>query len=160
MPVGPYIVWQQRDTGRRRFSAQLRELLEGLRRSEFRADGSIILLENFDRHKSGALLEQQPRRRFRGLRRQYEGGPDIGMAGERKLLVHGENAHLCVMRGIARRQHESRLGIIELRSNGLHLRRRKPSGVQHHRERIAAKGAIGKNVHGDIAPLHLMSPIM
>src|ERR1700704_1353359 len=39
MPVGPYIVWQQRDTGRRRFSAQLRELLEGLRRSEFRADG-------------------------------------------------------------------------------------------------------------------------
>src|SRR6478735_1408905 len=43
--------------------------------------------------------------------------------------------------------------------NGLHLRRRKAAGVEHHRERIATEGAIGKNIDSDIAPLHLISPL-
>jgi hypothetical protein len=30
---------------------------------------------------------------------------------------------------------------------------------QYHGQRIAAEGPIGKNVHGDIAPLHRMSPV-
>ena len=54
-----------------------------------------------------------------------------------------------------RRQHKGGLGIIELGGDGLHLRGRQPSGIQHDGQRIAAEGAVGKNVDGDIAPLHV-----
>ncbi len=76
------------------------------------------------------------------------------MAGKRDFGAHGENAHLGVMRGLARRQHEGGLGIIELGGDRLHLRGRKPAGVEHHGERIAAERAVGENVDSDVAPLH------
>src|ERR1700692_389022 len=80
------------------------------------------------------------------------------MAGEGDFGTHGEDAHLCVVGGIARRQHEGGLGIIELAGDGLHLRGRKRACVQHHGQRIAAEGAVGEYIHGDITPPHLMSP--
>lgn len=80
------------------------------------------------------------------------------MAGEWYFIRHGKNANLGIVRDIARRQHERRFGIIEFGCNGLHLRGRKAAGVEHYRQRIAAEGAIGKNIDSDIAPLHLISP--
>jgi hypothetical protein len=68
------------------------------------------------------------------------------------------NPHLRIVGGLARRQHEGRLHVIELAGNGLHLRGRKPARIEHHRKRIAAEGAVSENVHGDIAPLHPISP--
>jgi hypothetical protein len=73
------------------------------------------------------------------------------MARKRDFGALGENAHLGVVRGLARRQHEGGLGIIELGGNRLHLRGRKPAGVEHHGERIAAEGAVGENVDSDVA---------
>ena len=76
------------------------------------------------------------------------------MACERKLPVHREDAHLRVVGRVGRRQHESRLRIIELAGDRLHLFGRQPAGIEHHAERIAAEGAVGENVHSDITPLH------
>src|SRR5207244_9230784 len=56
-------------------------------------------------------------------------------------------------------QHERRFGIIEFGCDGLHLHGRETAGIQHDRKRIAAEGTVGKNIDGDIAPLHLRSPI-
>src|ERR1700737_1041989 len=81
------------------------------------------------------------------------------MARERDLAVHRENANLRVVGRIARRQHEGCLRIIELGGDSLHLRGRETAGIHHHGKRIAAEGAIGDNGHGDIAPLHLTSPV-
>jgi hypothetical protein len=128
-------------------------------RGEFSADDLAVFLQDVDGHETCDFLEQESRRRRARLRRQHKGSTDIRMARERNLVVHGKNANLCVMRPNARRQHEGSFGIIELGGDGLHLRGREPAGVQHHRERIAAEGAVGKNVHGDVAPLHLISPI-
>jgi hypothetical protein len=44
------------------------------------------------------------------------------MAGERNFSAHGKDTDLRVMAGLARRQHESRLGITELGRDRLHLR--------------------------------------
>ena len=81
------------------------------------------------------------------------------MAGERDLRVHGEDANLRVVGAIGRRQHEGRLGIVELGGDRLHLRRRQPAGIEHDGERIAAEGAVGEDVDGDVTPLHATSPI-
>ena len=58
------------------------------------------------------------------------------------------------MCAIFRRQHESRLGIIELAGNRLHLRGREPLGIKHHSKRIAAKRAVGEHVHSNVTTLH------
>ncbi len=105
----------QRDTGRGLPGAQRRQPLERLWRGEFGTDCAALLAQNFHGHQPRLLLEHQPCRRLGGLRRQHEGGADIGMAGERDLRSHGEDANLRVMRRILRRQHEGRLGIVELR---------------------------------------------
>ena len=84
--------------------------------------------------------------------------PTLGWPANGISLVDGEDAHLRVMGGIARRQHEGRLGIVELGRDRLHLRGREPAGIQHHGERIAAEGAVGEDVHGDIASLHSYLP--
>jgi hypothetical protein len=81
------------------------------------------------------------------------------MARERDFPVHGKDANLCVVRRVLRRQHEGGLGIIELGRNRLHLGGRQPAGIQDHRQRIAAEGAVGENVDGDIASLHVRSPV-
>src|SRR5713226_4283860 len=82
------------------------------------------------------------------------------MARERDFVVHGENPNLRVVRRILRRQHKGRLGIIEFGRDRLHLRGREPAGVEHHGKRIAAESTVGENVHGDITPLHLRSPVL
>ncbi len=79
------------------------------------------------------------------------------MTGERNFPVDGENANLRVMRRIPRRQHEGGFGIIELAGDRLHLRGGESAGIENDRERIAAEGAVGENVHGDVTPLHPIS---
>jgi hypothetical protein len=32
-------------------------------------------------------------------------------------------------------------------------------GIEDHRERIAAKGAVSEHVHGDVTSLHMASPV-
>jgi hypothetical protein len=81
------------------------------------------------------------------------------MARERNFILDGKDANLRVMGAIARRQHKRRFGVIEFGCNGLHLRGREPAGVEHDRQRIAAEGTVGKNIDGDIAPLHLRPPL-
>jgi hypothetical protein len=58
------------------------------------------------------------------------------------------------VRGILRRQHESRLGVVELERDGLHLGRRQSQRIQHHGHRIAAEHLIGEHIGGNVAPLH------
>ena len=53
------------------------------------------------------------------------GWPANGISGADR-----EDANLRVMRGVLRRQHEGRLGIIELGRNGLHLRGRQSAGIR------------------------------
>ena len=159
MPVDPDIGRRQRQAGRGLRGAEQRQPLQRLRRGEFGADNCLPFLQDRDRHQAGLFLEQQPRGRLGRPRRQHEGGADIGMAGERDFGANGENPDLRVVGGVTRRQHEGGLGIVEFAGNRLHLRRRQPAGIQHHRERIAAKGAIGENVHRDIASLHLPSSL-
>ena len=104
----------------------MRHPLQRLRRREFGADDLALLGHDLDRHEACALLEQQPRRRLCRQRRQHEGGADIGMARERKLPVHGEDAHLGVVGRIGRRQHEGRLRIVEFGGDCLHLAVERP----------------------------------
>ena len=90
-------------------------LLQRLRRGEFgarRALPSSVRISTGTR--PGASSNSSRAGGFGGLRRQHEGGADIGMARERDLRFTREDANLRVVRGIARRQHEGRLGIIEL----------------------------------------------
>ena len=158
MPICHDIRCRERQAGSGLFGAERCQFPERLRRGEFGADRLALLCQNLNRHEAGAFLEQESLRRFCSLRRQHKGGPDIGMARERDFGANRENANLRIMRGIARRQHERRLRIIELGRNRLHLRGRQPAGIQHYRKRIAAEGAVGENVHGDITPLHFVSP--
>ena len=158
MPVGPDVGRRQRKAACRLAGAELRKFAQSQRRGKFGAGHLARLLQDLDGHQARALLEFQPRRRRGGAARQHVGGADIGMARERDLPVHGEDAHLRVIGGVARRQHEGGLGIVELAGYGLHLRGRQPAGVQHYGQRIAAERAVGENIYGDIAPLHLKSP--
>ena len=160
MPVGRDVAGRQREAGRRLFDGKMRHPLQRLRRREFGADEPALLGHDLDRHEARALLEQEPRRRFFRQRRQHEGGADIWVACKRKLPVHREDAHLRVVGLVSRRQHKSRLRIIELGGDRLHLFGRQPAGIEHDGERVAAEGAVGENVHSDVTPLHFVySPI-
>jgi len=159
VPIGLHIACRQREASSGLLRADVRQPLQRLRRGEFGADDPALPGHDLDRDEARPLLEQQPRRRLWRLRRQHESGADIGMAGKRKLPVHGEDAHLRIVRGIARRQHEGRLRIVELGGNRLHLRGRQPAGIEHHGERIAAEGAIGEDIDGDVTALHVEPPV-
>ena len=159
MPVRPHIARRQRQTGGRLLGAEIGEPFQWLRRGQLRAHNPALLRQYLHRHQPGVFLEQQPGRRLFGLRRQHEGGADIGVASERNFRTHGKNSYLRIMRAIGRRQHEGGLRIIELAGNRLHLRSRQPAGVEHHGERIAAEGAVGEYIDGDVAALHVDTPV-
>src|SRR4029078_12316278 len=67
------------------------------------------------------------------------------------------DAHLGVIGLVARRQHEGRLGIVELGCDRLHLRRRQSAGIDPDGERFAAEGTVSEHVDGDVAALHVLS---
>ena len=104
------------------------------RRGQARGHDDAALARQLHAHQSGFLLEDQPVARHGAAialpgARQHEGGADIGMAGERHLGLGREDADLGRGRGIPGRQHEGRLGEVELGGDGLHALRRRPCAL-------------------------------
>ena len=118
------------------------------------ADHPSLLGQDFHRHQAGLLLKSQPSRRSCRLRRQHEGGADIGMAGKRNFGAHGEDADLRVVGAVLRRQHEGGLGIVELGGDRLQLRGIEAARIRDHRQRIAAERPFGEHVQSDVVDLH------
>ena len=85
---------------------------------------------------------------------QHEGRADVGMAGERHLGLGREDPDLGGMRRVLRRQHEGRLGEVELGGDRLHLLGGQASGVGHDGQGIAAEPAVREHVHGDEIEFH------
>ena len=76
------------------------------------------------------------------------------MAGERHLGLGREDADVGRMRGVLGRQHEGRLGEVELGGDGLHLPGREAACVGDDGQRIAAELAVGEDVDGDEVEFH------
>ncbi len=70
------------------------------------------------------------------------------MASKRHFDRGREDAHAAGVGRIIRRQHEGRLGEVELAGDGLHFRRREAGRVGDHGERIAAEHPVGEDVDG------------
>jgi hypothetical protein len=62
------------------------------------------------------------------------------VAGEEDLARPREDADARGVRGIVRREHERRLGVVELRCDRLHLLGRQAARVDDDPERVPAKG--------------------
>ena len=120
---------------------------ERLRRGKARRHHDPVLARHVERHQTRDLLEHQPVA-APAHARQHEGGPDIGMAGEGQLGLGREDADMGGVRRVLRRQHEGRLGEVELGGDGLHLLRRQALGVGHDGQGIAAEFPVGENVDG------------
>jgi hypothetical protein len=76
------------------------------------------------------------------------------VAGKRHFSARREDPNLCRMLGSLRRQHEGRLGQVELGCDCLHLPRGQFSSVGHNGERIAAELPISEHIEGDEFHLH------
>ncbi len=76
------------------------------------------------------------------------------MAGKRQFPRRRENAQPRAVRRRLRRQHEHRLGMIELAGDRLHRSRIEAVGVEHDRQRIAGKTPVGEHVECRETPLH------
>src|SRR5262249_46402341 len=72
----------------------------------------------------------------------------------RHFSARREDPNLCRMLGSLRRQHEGRLGQVELGCDRLHLPRGQFSSVGHNGERIAAELPISEHIEGDEFHLH------
>ena len=119
-----------------------------LRRGKARRHHDAVLARQVERDQAGLLLEHQPVAARRPMPRQHEGGADIGMAGEGQLGLGREDADLGGVRRVLRRQHEGRLGEVELGGDRLHLLGREAFGVENDGQRIAAELPVGENVDG------------
>jgi hypothetical protein len=73
-----------------------------------------------------------------------------GVPGERHLAARREDAYARRPAPLGR-QHERRLGVVELARHREHLVGRQPAGVEHHGQRVAAELAVGEHVGGDVA---------
>jgi len=80
--------------------------------------------------------------------------PDARVAGEGQLDGRGEDAQPVVRVRGGRRQHEGRLGQVELAGDRLHRRRVESFGIEHHGERVAGKRSGREHVEGDEAAGH------
>src|SRR5207244_2976941 len=76
------------------------------------------------------------------------------MAGERKLAGPVEDPYVRGVRGIPGRQHEGRLGVIELRGDRLHLLGGEPARVGNDGERVARERPIGEDVDREVGVAH------
>jgi hypothetical protein len=110
-------------------------------------------IDSVDRHsdESGYLLEDHVPAIERdaanpGLMRQDERRADVGMTRKRHLGARRKNPDTSGVCRIGRRQHESRLGKIELVGDGLHLSVGKTARIGNDRHRVAAELPIGEDI--------------
>ena len=80
------------------------------------------------------------------LMRQHERRADVGMTRERHLGARRKNPYTSGVCRIGRRQHECRLGKIELVGDGLHLSVGKTARIGNDRHRVAAELPIGEDI--------------
>ena len=108
--------------------------LEYLGRRQPRARDRVSIPDPFEPNKPRFLFEHERIADSAAVSpaepREHKGGADIRMAGEGKLGAGRENSDFGGVRGIARRQHERRLGQIELRPQWIAFA---PSRVPEHR---------------------------
>ncbi len=78
--------------------------------------------------------------------RQDERRADVRMTRERHLGARRKNPDTNGVRKIGRRQHESRLGEIELVGDGLHLTVGKTARIGNDRHRVSAELPIGEGI--------------
>ena len=78
--------------------------------------------------------------------RQDERRADVGMTRKRHLGARRKNPDTSGVCRIGRRQHESRLGKIELVGDGLHLSVGKTARIGNDRHRVAAELPIGEDI--------------
>jgi hypothetical protein len=137
------------DTGSRCHEVGRHRLDERQRLGRRRGGGHhhSVLAREVERDQARLLLEHEA---VAGPAhpRQHEGGPDIGMAGERHLRLRREDADAGGVRRIGGRQHEGRLGEIELGGDGLHLLGSRGLGHRDDGQRIAAELAVGEDIDG------------
>ena len=110
-------------------------------------------IDRVDRHshQSGYLLEDHVPAIERDaanpiLMRQDERRADVGMTRKRHLGARCKNPDTSGVCRIRRRQHESRLGKIELVGDRLHLSVGKTSRIGNDRHRVATKLPIGEDI--------------
>jgi hypothetical protein len=110
-------------------------------------------IDSVDRHsdESGYLLEDHVPAIERDaanpvLMRQDERRADVGMTRKRHLGARRKNPDTSGVCRIGRRQHESRLGKIELVGDGLHLSVGKTARIGNDRHRVAAELPIGEDI--------------
>ncbi len=123
-----------------------------------RHDGAA-LAHDVHGHQPGLLLEDQPVAGHRPAvagagAGQHEGGADIGMAGEGHLGLGREDADLGGVGRVLGRQHEGRLGQVELGCDGLHPLARQALCIGDDGQRVAPELAVGEDVHGDEVEFH------
>jgi hypothetical protein len=109
--------------------------------------------DSVDRHsdESGDLLEDHVPAIERDaanpiLVRQDKRRADVGMTRKRHLGARRKNPDTSGVCRIGRRQHESRLGKIELIGDGLHLSVGKTARIGNDRHRVAAELPIGEDI--------------
>ena len=73
------------------------------------------------------------------------------MAGERHLIGRAEDAQVGAVSRLDRRQHEHRLGQIELARDRLHALVAQPFGIQDDGELVAGERLLGEDVEKSIA---------
>src|SRR5437763_1208300 len=75
------------------------------------------------------------------------GGAHARMAGEGQLLLGREDPRPVRRARLGGRQHEHRLGQVELPGQRLQLSTGEGPGLEHHRERVAGERPVGEDIH-------------
>ena len=154
---GHDVLLSQRDRGRDLGDRHLRPERESFRRRQLARDGPVRPPFDGDRNEPCLFLEGHGdgsvERTELARRRQNEGRADVRVARERDLDRGREDAHAPRVPGLGR-QHERRLGEVELARDLLHPGVRDAARVRQHGERIAAERGVREDVAVQVAVLH------
>ena len=132
-----------------------------LRRRQPRSRNLRTIFQQRDRDQAGFFLEHDaitgdgPAVTGAGAR-EHKGGADVGMARKRHFRTRREDPYLRGMCAVLGRQYEGSFSQIEFRGDALHLLRRQPFRVQHHRERVAAEPMVREYIDGLELQAHLL----
>jgi hypothetical protein len=133
----------------RRFAAFSGELGQG----ERRLAAASVVQGDFAANRPDVLCQHKLLLLF-AAPRESDSGTDRRVAGKRQFRRRRENAQPGAMDFVQGRQHEHRLGVVELARNRLHRRSVEAVRVEHHRKRIAGKPPQRKHVESNVAPAH------